>query len=85
MLENTADSFESLPLFQETQREFQQGNWDSGLAHLQELEEARALQSAPCRQESAAHYRWREILVGRLRAAGSRHGDRGYQRQKIHS
>jgi tetratricopeptide (TPR) repeat protein len=44
MFENKADSYENLPLFQETQREFQQGNWASGLAHLQELEEAYPLE-----------------------------------------
>lgn len=44
MFENKADSYENLPLFRETQREFQQGNWASGLAHLQELEEAYPLE-----------------------------------------
>ena len=59
MLENTADSFEKLPLFQETQREFQQGNWDSGLAHLQELEEA-----YPLEPELRA---WRQEMVLRAK------------------
>jgi tetratricopeptide (TPR) repeat protein len=59
MLENTADSFENLPLFQETQREFQQGNWDSGLAHLQELEEA-----YPLEPELRA---WRQEMVLRAK------------------
>ena len=40
MFENKADAYVNLPLFRETEREFQQGNWASGLAHLQELEEA---------------------------------------------
>lgn len=40
MTEINADTYEKSPLFRETQREFQQGNWEAGLAHLQELEEA---------------------------------------------
>ena len=36
MFENKADSYVNLPLFRETEHEFQQGNWASGLAHLQE-------------------------------------------------
>ncbi len=65
MFENTADSYENLPLFRETQREFQQGNWASGLAHLQELEEAYPLEPElrTWRQEMVLRAKMDEVEV----------------------
>jgi tetratricopeptide (TPR) repeat protein len=65
MFENKADSYENLPLFQETQREFQQGNWASGLAHLQELEEAYPLEPElrTWRQEMVLRAKMDEVEV----------------------
>jgi tetratricopeptide (TPR) repeat protein len=65
MFETKADSYENLPLFHETQREFQQGNWASGLTRLQELEEAFPLEPElrNWRQEMALRARMDEIEV----------------------
>ncbi len=65
MFENKADSYENLPLFRETQREFQLGNWASGLAHLQELEEAYPLEPElrSWRQEMVLRSRMDEVEV----------------------
>jgi len=65
MFENTVDSYENLPLFRETQREFQQGNWASGLAHLQELEEAYPLEPElrTWRQEMVLRAKMDEVEV----------------------
>jgi tetratricopeptide (TPR) repeat protein len=65
MFENIADSYENLPLFRETQREFQQGNWASGLAHLQELEEAYPLEPElrTWRQEMVLRAKMDEVEV----------------------
>jgi len=59
MFENKADSFENLPLFRETEREFQQGNWTSGLTRLKELEE-----TFPLEPELRA---WRQEMVLRAK------------------
>jgi tetratricopeptide (TPR) repeat protein len=40
MFETKGDTYENSPLFREVEREFQKGNWETGLARLQELEEA---------------------------------------------
>ncbi len=63
MFEIKADSYENAPLFRETQREFQQGNWASGMTHLQELEEAFPLEPElrNWRQEMALRARMDEI------------------------
>lgn len=63
MFETKADSYENAPLFRETQREFQQGNWASGMTHLQELEEAFPLEPElrNWRQEMALRARMDEI------------------------
>ena len=52
-------------LFRETQREFQQGNWASGLAHLQELEEAYPLEPElrTWRQEMVLRAKMDEVEV----------------------
>jgi tetratricopeptide (TPR) repeat protein len=65
MFENKADSYENLPLFRETQREFQQGNWASGLTHLQELEEAYPLEPElrTWRQEMVLRAKMDEVEV----------------------
>jgi tetratricopeptide (TPR) repeat protein len=65
MFEMKADSYENLPLFRETQREFQQGNWASGLTRLQELEEAFPLEPElrNWRQEMALRLKMDEIEV----------------------
>lgn len=65
MFENKADSYVNLPLFRETEREFQQGNWASGLAHLQELEEAFPLESdlRAWRQEMVLRAKMDEVEI----------------------
>ena len=65
MFETKADLYENLPLFRETQREFQQGNWANGMTRLQELEEAFPLEPElrNWRQEMALRLKMDEIEV----------------------